>query len=73
MTLNMQKSFGQSKCPCITFGVKNKADIYAEDIVTYADRVEFTVKTPWFGGLFVFPADSVYTMPSRNRSFRIQY
>ncbi|NLM10193.1 MAG: UDP-N-acetylmuramoyl-L-alanyl-D-glutamate--2,6-diaminopimelate ligase [Clostridiaceae bacterium] len=40
----------ESKCPCITFGVKNKADIYAEDIVTYADRVEFTVKTPWFGG-----------------------
>lgn len=38
----------ESKCSCMTFGVLNKADIYAEDIVTYADSVEFVVKTPWF-------------------------
>lgn len=38
----------ESKCPCMTFGVENKADIYAENIVTHADSVEFDVKTPWF-------------------------
>ncbi|AGC69146.1 UDP-N-acetylmuramoyl-L-alanyl-D-glutamate--2,6-diaminopimelate ligase MurE [Thermoclostridium stercorarium subsp. stercorarium DSM 8532] len=40
----------ESRCPCMTFGIENKADVYAEDIVTHADSVEFTVKTPWFGG-----------------------
>ena len=32
----------------MTFGISNKADISAQDIVTHADRVEFFVTTPWF-------------------------
>ena len=38
----------ESRCPCMTFGISEKADIYAENIVTHADSVEFTVNTPWF-------------------------
>ncbi len=38
----------ESKCPCMTFGIKNPADIRAENIVTHADKVEFDVHAPWF-------------------------
>jgi UDP-N-acetylmuramoyl-L-alanyl-D-glutamate--2,6-diaminopimelate ligase len=40
--------FESSQCECMTFGISNKADISAQDIVTHADRVEFFVTTPWF-------------------------
>ncbi|NLX77581.1 MAG: UDP-N-acetylmuramoyl-L-alanyl-D-glutamate--2,6-diaminopimelate ligase [Clostridiaceae bacterium] len=43
-----ERVLSESKCPCLTFGIQNKADICAEDIVTHARSVEFTVKTPWF-------------------------
>jgi UDP-N-acetylmuramoyl-L-alanyl-D-glutamate--2,6-diaminopimelate ligase len=38
----------ESECPCLTFGVENRADITAGNIVTYADKVRFDVHTPWF-------------------------
>lgn len=40
--------FESSQCECMTFGISNKADISAQDIVTHADRVEFFVTAPWF-------------------------
>jgi len=43
-----ERVLGESKCPCMTFGISNKADISAVDIVTHSDSVEFTVNTPWF-------------------------
>lgn len=36
------------KCPVMTYGIHNSADIAAKDIVTYADRVEFRVESPFF-------------------------
>lgn len=38
----------ESKCPIMTFGVLNKADIIAQNITTHANGVGFFVKTPWF-------------------------
>lgn len=43
-----QRVLGSSKCPCLTYGINNTADIMARDIITHADRVEFHVETPWF-------------------------
>jgi UDP-N-acetylmuramoyl-L-alanyl-D-glutamate--2,6-diaminopimelate ligase len=43
-----KRVLSESKCPCMTFGINNKADIMAKDIVTHPDRVEFKVTTPWF-------------------------
>ncbi len=37
-----------SKCPILTYGIQNPADIRATNVVTHADRVEFYVETPWF-------------------------
>jgi len=38
----------ESECPCLTFGIENRADITADNIVTYADKVRFDVHTSWF-------------------------
>ncbi|MDI9483534.1 MAG: UDP-N-acetylmuramoyl-L-alanyl-D-glutamate--2,6-diaminopimelate ligase [Bacillota bacterium] len=38
----------ESKCPCLTFGIENRADITADNITSYADKVRFNVHTPWF-------------------------
>jgi UDP-N-acetylmuramoyl-L-alanyl-D-glutamate--2,6-diaminopimelate ligase len=43
-----KKVLESSKCPCITYGIKNKADVMAYDITTHADSVEFETVTPWF-------------------------
>jgi UDP-N-acetylmuramoyl-L-alanyl-D-glutamate--2,6-diaminopimelate ligase len=37
-----------SKCPFMTYGIHNRADIMATDVVTHSDRVEFRVESPWF-------------------------
>jgi len=37
-----------SKCPVLTFGIHNPADVTASDVVTHANRVEFRVASPWF-------------------------
>ena len=34
----------------LTFGIDGQADILAKDIQKYADKVEFSVVTPWFQG-----------------------
>lgn len=43
-----KRVISESKCPCMTFGIKNKADIMAENIVTHSEKIEFQVITPWF-------------------------
>ena len=35
-------------CEVITFGFKNRADIYAENIVKHPDSVDFRLVSPWF-------------------------
>ncbi|MDD4495801.1 MAG: UDP-N-acetylmuramoyl-L-alanyl-D-glutamate--2,6-diaminopimelate ligase [Eubacteriales bacterium] len=37
-----------AECEVITYGFKNKADIYAENIVKHPDRVEFRLVSPWY-------------------------
>ncbi len=38
----------ESRCPCMTYGINQPADIMACDIITHPDSVQFSVKTPWF-------------------------
>lgn len=38
----------ECKVPCLTYGIKNKADIMAKDIITHSEKVEFYAETPWF-------------------------
>jgi len=51
--INIDNSYAQkvidgAKCEIITFGIHNKADIYAENIVKHPDSVEFRLVSPWF-------------------------
>lgn len=53
--INIDNEFGRkvvdnSECEVYTFGIDNKADINAFDIVKHSNSVEFTVKTPWCNG-----------------------
>ncbi len=50
------------KYECMTFGVANKADISAKDIVTSADSVEFFVTTPWFSRNIVVSVPGMFSV-----------
>ena len=43
-----ERVIAESKCPCLTYGINNKADIMAENIITHPEKVEFQAVTPWF-------------------------
>lgn len=43
-----QKVIGEAKCEIITYGIHNKADIRAKNIVKHPDCVEFKLVSPWF-------------------------
>ncbi len=38
----------EAKCPIVTYGIKNQADVMAKNIETHSDSVEFDVVSPWF-------------------------
>lgn len=50
------------KCPVLTYGIHNTADIMASDIVTHADRVEFKVKSPYFSMPVVVSVPGIFSV-----------
>lgn len=40
----------KAECEVLTFGIENKADIMAADIIKHPQSVEFKAATPWFTG-----------------------
>jgi len=39
---------GAAGCPVLTYGIRQPADVRAEQIVTHSDHVTFRAVTPWF-------------------------
>jgi len=52
----------ESECECLTFGIENRSDIMADNIVAYADKVRFDVHTPWFSRTFEVSVPGRFTV-----------
>lgn len=47
-SLYAERILKEASCEIVTYGIEAKADVYAKNIETHSDSVEFDVVSPWF-------------------------
>lgn len=52
----------EAKCPVLTYGIENEADVRARNIVTHSDSVEFDVETPWFNDRIIVSVPGLFSI-----------